>query len=129
MAFINTNILSEANSLGANIETACQCSPEVIDCELTALQTGSQSDGTGRILGMDSRCSNNEQMVLVRTCRCIRRILSWNDSDVGSRSAGRTDPKEVKTSDVVTSRHGSRSDSAQGEKSLKGGVKEKTAVS
>ena len=100
LAFINTNILSE--------------------------QTASQSDGTGRILGMDSRCCKNEQMALVRTCRCIPRILSWKDSDVGSRSAGRTDPKEVETSDVVTSMHGSRGNSAQVERSLEGGVKGKT---
>ena len=110
LAFINTNILSEANSPGANIETASQCSP---DCELAALQTASQSDGTGRILGMDCHCCKNEQMALVRTCRYIPRILSWKDSDVGSRSAGRTDSKEVETSDVVTSMHGSRDDSAQ----------------
>ena len=54
LAFINTNILSETNSPGAResierIETACQCSPEVIDCELTALQADCQSNGTGRI--------------------------------------------------------------------------------
>ena len=50
------------------------------------------------------------------------------DSDEESRSAGRTDPREVETSDVVTSMYGSRGDSAQVEKSLEGGVKE-TAVS
>ena len=38
LAFINTNILSEANSPGAR---------ESIDGELTALQAASQSDGTG----------------------------------------------------------------------------------
>ena len=75
LAFINTNTLSEENSPGANIETACQCSPEVIDSELTALQTASQSDGTGRVLGMDSRCCKNEQMALMRTCRRIPVIL------------------------------------------------------
>ena len=47
LALININNLSEANSPGANIETACQLSPEVIDGELTALQASSQSDGTG----------------------------------------------------------------------------------
>ena len=50
-AFINTNILSETNSPGAGsierIETAYQYSSEGIDCELTAWQTASQSDGTG----------------------------------------------------------------------------------
>ena len=65
----------------------------------------------------------------MRTCGRIPRILSWNDSEVGSRSAGRTDPKEIETSDVVTSMHGSRGDSAQVERSLEGGVKEETAVS
>ena len=49
LAFTNTNILLEANSPGAEesnerIESACQCSPEVIDCELAALQTASQSE-------------------------------------------------------------------------------------
>ena len=56
-------------------------------------------------------------------------ILGWNDSVVGSRSAGRTDPKDIETSDVVKSMHSSRSDSAQVERSLKGEVKEQTAVS
>ena len=101
----------------------------MIDCELTALQTARQTDGTERILGMDSRCCKNEQMALVRTSGRLPRILSWNDSDVGSRSAGRTDPKEEKTSDVMTSMHGSRGDSAQVERSQEEGVKEKTAVS
>ena len=68
-------------------------------------------------------------MALVRTCRRISRILSWNDSDVGNKSAVRTDSKEEETSDVVTSMHGSRGDSGQIERSLKKGVKEKTAVS
>ena len=134
LAFINTNILSEANSTGAresieHIETACQCSLEVIDCELTALQAASQSDGTGRILGMDSRCFKNEQMALVRTCRRIPVILSWNDSEAGGRSAGRMDPKEEETSDAVTSMHGSRGDSAQVQRSLEEVVIEKTIVS
>ena len=134
LAFINTNILSEANSPGAEessgrIETACQCSPEVIDCEFTDLQAASQTDGTGRILGIDGRGLKDEQMALVRTCRRMPVILGWNDSDVGSRSAVRTDPKEEETSDVVTSMHGSGSDSPQVERSLEEGVKEKTAVS
>ena len=134
LAFINTNILSEANSPRAResierIEMACQCSPEVIDCELTALQAASQSDGAGCILGMDSRCFKNEQMTLVRTCRRISVILSWNDSEVGGRSAGRTDPKEEEPPDVVTSMRGSRGESAQVERSLEEGVKEITAVS
>ena len=126
LAFIHTNTLSEANSPGANIKTSCQGSPEMIDSELTALQTASQSDGTERVLGMDSRCCKNEQMARVRTCRCIPSILSWKDSDIGRRSACRTDPKEIQTSDVVTSMHDSRGDSAQVERSLEGGVKEKT---
>ena len=46
LAFINTNILSEAYSPEAR---------ESIDGELTALQAASQSDGTGRVLAMDSR--------------------------------------------------------------------------
>ena len=117
LAFINTTILSEANSPGASesikrIETACQCSPKVIDCELTALQAAGQSDGTGRILGMDSRCFKNKQMALVRTCKRIPVILSWKDSEVADRSAGRTEPKEEEISDVVTSMHGSRGHSA-----------------
>ena len=95
----------------------------MIDCELTALQAASKSDGTGRILGMDSRCFKNEQMALVRTCRRIPVILSRNDSEVGGRSTGRTDPKEEETSDVVTSMHGSRDDSAQVERSLEERVK------
>ena len=87
LAFINTNILSQANSPGAResierIETACQCSSEMIDCELTALQAASQSDGTGRLLGIDGRCFKHEQMALVRTCRRIPVILSWKDSEV-----------------------------------------------
>ena len=119
LAFINTNIQSEANSPGAEesnerIESACQCSPEVIDSELTALQAASRSDGTGRVLGMDSRCCKNEQKALVRTGRHL------------PVSAGRTDPKEVETSDVVTSMHGSRSNSAQVERSLERIVKGKT---
>ena len=65
LAIINTKSLSEANSPGANIETACQCSPEVIDSELTALQGAYQSNGTGRVLGMDSRGFKNEQMTRV----------------------------------------------------------------
>ena len=102
LALINTNILSEANSPGAResserIESACQCSPEVIDCELTALQAACQSDGTGRIRGMDSRCLKNKQMAHVRTSKHIQVILGWNDSEVGGRSAGRTDPKEEDT--------------------------------
>ena len=96
LAFINTNIISEANLAEAR---------ESIDGELTALQTASQSDGTGRVLGMNSSSFKNEQRTRV--------ILSWKDSDVGSRSAGRTDPKEVETSDVVTSMHGNRGDSGQ----------------
>ena len=65
LAFKNTNILSEANSPGAResierIETAYQYSPKVIDCELTALQTASQSNGMGRVPGIDSRCIKNE---------------------------------------------------------------------
>ena len=60
LAFINTNIQSEANSPGANIEIACQCSPEVIDGEVSAFQAPGQSNGTGRVLEMDSRCCNNE---------------------------------------------------------------------
>ena len=124
LALINTNTLSEANSPGANIETACQCSPEVIDGELTALQASSQSDGTGRVLGMDSRGFENERMTRVRTCRRIPVILDWKGSDVG-----RTDPKEMEMSDVVTSMHSSRCDSAQGERSLKRKVNGKTAVS
>ena len=75
-----------------------QFSPDVIDGELTALQASSQSDGTGRVQGMDSR----EQMTRVRTCRRIPVILDWKDSDVG-----RTNPKEMEMSDVVTSMHGS----------------------
>ena len=67
-------------------------------------------------------------MTRVRTGRRLPVFLGWNDSDLGSRSAGRTDPKEVDTSDVVTSKHGSRGDSAQVEKSLERGVKEETAV-
>ena len=117
MAFINTNILSEANSPEAR---------ESIDGELTALQAASQSDGTGRVLRMDSSGFTNEQMARVRTCRCIPRILSWKDSDAGSRSAGRTDPEEGETSDVVTSMHGNRGDFAQVERSLEGEVNEKT---
>ena len=74
----------------------------MIDCEITALQTASQIDGTGRVLGIDSRGFKNEQMARVRTFRRIPVILGLNDNDVGSRSAGRTDPKEVETSDVVT---------------------------
>ena len=94
LAFINTKIQSEANSPGANIDMACQCSPEVIDSELMAFQAASQSDGTGRVLRMDSRCCNNEQMALVRSGRRLPVILDWNN-DVGSRRAGRTDPKEM----------------------------------
>ena len=85
----------------------------MIDSELTALQAACQSDGAGRVLGMDSRCCKNEQMALVRTGRRL------------PVSAGRTDPKEVETSDVVTSMHGSRGDSAQLERSLERGVKGK----
>ena len=125
LAFTNISVLSEANLPGADKElerreTTCQCSPEVIDCEVSALKTTSQSDGTGRVLGMNSRCCENEQMELVRTCKRIPRTLSRNDSDVESRSAARTDPEEVETSDVVTSMHGSRGDFALGER-----VKEK----
>ena len=112
LTITNTNILSEANSPGGEesserIETACQYSPEVIDCEFSDLQAASQSDGTGRILGIDGRGLKDEQMAHVRTCRSLPVILGWNDSDVGSRSAVRTDPKEEKTSDVVTSMHDS----------------------
>ena len=89
------------------------------------MQAASQSDGTGRILGIDGRCFKNEQMALVRTCRRIPVILSWNDSEVGGRSAVRTDPKEEETSDVLASMHGSRGDSAQVERSLEEGVEEK----
>ena len=74
---------------------------------------------------MDSRGFKNEQMTRVSTGRRIPVILSWKDSDIGSRSASRTDPKEVKTSDVVTSMHGSRGDSAQVERSLEGGSNRK----
>ena len=58
---------------------------------------------------MDSR----EQMTRV--------ILDWKDSDVG-----RTDPKEMEMSDVVTSMYSSRSDSAQVERSLEEKVKVKS---
>ena len=78
---------------------------------------------------MDSRGFKNKQMALVRTCRRIPVILSWNDSETGGRSAGQTDPKEEETSDIVTSMHGSRGDSAQVKRSLQEGVNEKTAVS
>ena len=76
----------------------------MIDGELAALQAASQSDGTGRVLGMDSRGFNNEQMSRVRTYRRLPVIL-------------------------VTSMHGSRGDSAQVEKSLERGVKEEKTVS
>ena len=101
----------------------------MINWELANLQAASQSDVTGRILEIDGRGCKYEQMALVRTCRRISRILSWNDSDVGNKSAVRTDSKEEETSDVVTSMHSSRGDSAQIERSPKEGVKEKTAVS
>ena len=63
---------------------------------------------------MDSR----EQMTRVRTCRRIPVILDWKDSDVG-----RTDPEEMEMSNVVTSMHSSRSNSAQGERSLEEKIK------
>ena len=59
LAFINTNTLSEANSR----ETAYQLSPEVTDGERTTLQASNESNGTGRVLGIDNR----EQMTRVRT--------------------------------------------------------------
>ena len=86
----------------------------MIDSERMALQAPNQSDGTGRVLGMDSR----EQMRRVRTCRRIPVILDWKDSDVG-----RMDPKELEMSDIATSMHSSRSNSAQGERSLEEKVK------
>ena len=72
---------------------------------------------------MDSRCFKIEQMALVRTCRRIPVISTWNDSEVGGRSAGGTKPKEEETLVAVTSMHGSRGDSAQVERSLEEGVK------
>ena len=110
LAFINTNIYSEANSPGANIETAGQSSPEVINGEVAALKASSESNGTGQVLGMNSRRGKNKQMTRVRTCRPLPVILDWNN-DVGSRRVGlpySTDPEEIETSDVVTSMHGSQ---------------------
>ena len=103
LALKNANTLSEENSPGANIETACLLSPEVIDGKRTTLQAYNQSNGTVRVLGIDNR----EQMTRVRTCRRIPVILDWKESDVG-----RTDPEEMEMSDVVTSMYISRSNSA-----------------
>ena len=47
LAFINANT-SEASSPGANIETAYQLSPEVIDGERMTLPASNESDGTQR---------------------------------------------------------------------------------
>ena len=98
LAFINANTLSEENWPGANIETAYQLSPEVIDGERTTLQASNESNGTGRVLGIDNR----EQMTRMRTRRRIPAILDWKESDVG-----RTDPEEMEMSDVVTSMNSS----------------------
>ena len=80
LAFKNADTLSEANSTEANIETKCQLNPQVMNGELTALQS-----------------SSREQMARVRTCRRIPVILDRKDSD-----EGRTDPKETEMSDVMT---------------------------
>ena len=61
LAFIYTNIQLEAKPPVAaesieRLETAHQCSPDVIDCELAASQAASQSDGSGRVLGIDGSC-------------------------------------------------------------------------
>ena len=65
MAFINANNLSEANSPRANIETAYQLSPEVIDGERMTLQASNESDGTRPVLEINNR----EQITRERTCR------------------------------------------------------------
>ena len=111
--------LSEANSPGANIETAYQLSPGVINGEQTTLQASNESNGTRRVLGINNR----EQMTRVRTCRRNPVIYDWKESDVC-----RTDPEQMEMSDVVTSMHSSRSNSAQAERSLEEKNKEKTAV-
>ena len=48
LAFINANTLSEASSPRANIETAYQLSPEVIDGERTTLQASTKAMARGR---------------------------------------------------------------------------------
>ena len=88
----------------------------MIDGERTTLQASNQSNGTGRVLGIDNR----EQVTRVRTCWRIPVILDWKESDVD-----RTDPEEMEMSDVVTSMHSSRSNSAQGKRSLEEKVKVK----
>ena len=90
------------------------------DCEIAASQAAGQSDGGGRVLGTDGSCFKHEQMALERTCRRIPAILRWDDSEVGGRSAVRTDPQQDGTSGVITSVHGSRVESAQVEMSPEG---------
>ena len=74
LAFINTNIQVEAKLP----ETAQQCRPNMINCELAASKAAGQNGG-GRLLGIDGRCFKNEQMALERTSRRIPAILSWDD--------------------------------------------------
>ena len=108
MAFINANI-SEASSPGANIETAYQLSPEVIDGERMTLPASNESDGTRPVLEINNR----EQITRERTCRSNPVILDWKESDVG-----RTNPEQMEMSDVVTPMHIGRSNSAQRKRSL-----------
>ena len=94
LAFINADTRSEANSPGANIETAYQLSPKVIYGERMTLQASNESDGTRPVLEIN----NHEQMTREKTCERNPVILDWKESDVG-----RTDPEEMKMSDVMTS--------------------------
>ena len=73
------------------------------------LQASNESDGTRPILEINNR----EQITRERTCRRNPVIFDWKESDVG-----RTDPEQMEMSDVVTSMHSSRSNSAQEERSL-----------
>ena len=98
LAYINADTLLEAISPGANIETAYQLSPEVIDGERMTLQASNESDGTRPV----REINNREQITRERTCRRNSVILDWKESDVG-----RTDPEQMEMSDVVTSVHSS----------------------
>ena len=64
LAFINADTRSEANSPGANIETAYQLSPEVIDGERMTLQASNERDGTWPVLEINNR----EQITREKTC-------------------------------------------------------------
>ena len=86
VAIINTGTRAEAALPRVKIKVACQYDPVVIGGEQTASEASNKNDETERQVG-----------------------------DVETRGVALADPREVQTSNEVTSMHGSRYDLVLGE--------------